>query len=406
MKILYINRNCGVGSTGRIVTDLVEVMHQHGNTCMVAYSQKPALYIDTEDTYLVGNKADYYLHNVLSRITDHEGKYSICATKKLVKAIKAFDPDIIHLHNLHGHWLNYEALFNYLSKAGKPVVWTLHDCWPFTGHCSHFSVLKCEQWRTHCSDCPGMHVYPQCYFKGDAYSNFDSKRAAFTSVKNMVLVTPSEWLAQLVRQSFLGGYKVKSIPNGIDLNVFKQTPSSFKEKNGIQGKTMVLGVANVWSRKKGYDDMLALAEKLGHSYQIVMVGLTAEQCKQIPKTILPIQRTNSVEELAQIYTAADVFVNPTYEDNFPTTNIEALACGTPVVTYRTGGSTEAVDENTGVVVEQGDINGLVGAIRKAVIFDKSAAIRRSKLFNKSDRYSDYLNLYDRISQKNGCQKEM
>ena len=226
MRILFINCVCGVGSTGRIVTDLMQQAKNHGHTVKVACSTvEPILGVEPEEVFVVGSKLDYYAHNILSRITDHEGLFSKLATKKLIKQIRDYDPDVVHLHNLHGHWINYELLFGYLAKEKKKVIWTLHDCWAFTGHCSHFSTLKCEQWKTHCSYCKGLKSYPMCYGKGDVSRNFDRKKAAFTSIKDLTIVTPSEWLAGLVRKSFLYSSNVKVIHNKIDMTIFKPTES-------------------------------------------------------------------------------------------------------------------------------------------------------------------------------------
>lgn len=394
MKILYINCVCGVGSTGRIVTDLMKQVKQHSHIAKVACATvEPIRNVDLNDVIVVGSKLDYYAHNALSRLTDHEGLFSKRATRRLIKEIREFDPDIVHLHNLHGHWINYELLFQYLAEENKRVVWTLHDCWAFTGHCSHFNALKCEQWRTRCSNCPGLRGYPMCYGKGDVSRNYERKKRAFTSVKDMTIVTPSEWLAGLVRESFLSNYPVKAIPNGIDLSIFKPTESNFKEKHGIAGKKMILGVANVWSKRKGFNDILELSRLLDDSFSVVLVGLTEEQLDILPKGIIGITRTSNVQELAEIYSAADVFVNPTYEDNFPTVNLEALACGTPIITYNTGGSIEAIDRESGIVVEQGNMERLHEAVLEALSLKPERCINRSQSFSKVERYNDYIRLY-------------
>ncbi len=391
MKILFINCVCGVGSTGRIVTDLMQQTKAQGHTVKVACSAiEPIRGVTPDEVITVGSKWDYYVHNILSRLTDKEGLFSKAATRKLVRQIQDFNPDIIHLHNLHGHWINYEILFDYLSQADKKVIWTLHDCWAFTGHCAHFSLLKCEQWKTHCKNCPGLSSYPKCYGKGNVYQNFARKKKAFTSVKQMTLVTPSKWLAGLVRQSFLGKYNVEVIHNKINQQIFKPTPSVFRQKYQLENKKIVLGVANVWTQAKGFEDFLKLSTLLTNSYTFVMVGVSPKQLKQLPNNILGITRTHNPQELAEIYTAADVFINMTYQDNYPTVNLEAISCGTPVISYRTGGSCEAFDELSGLVVEQGNIAQVTTAIETAQRLSKDNILARAKKFKD---YGNYQHLY-------------
>lgn len=400
MRILFVNCVCGVGSTGRIVTDLMAHAKNQGNTVRVACSTiEPICGVEPNEVFTIGSKLDYYVHNILSRITDHEGLFSVLETKKLIKRIRKFNPDVVHIHNIHGHWINYEIFFKYLSESNKKVIWTLHDCWSFTGHCSNFSILQCEQWRTHCLYCKGLRNYPKCYGRGDVSRNFDRKRTAFTSIKNLILVTPSNWLADLVKNSFFKNYPVIAIPNGIDLNIFHPIISDFKEKHGISRRKMILGVANVWSERKGFNDVLKLRKMLDDSYSIVLVGLTEKQLEELPDGIIGIHRTANAHELAEIYSAADVFVNPTYEDNFPTVNLEALACGTPVITYQTGGSGEAIDKNSGITVNQGDINGLIDAISRMIELNTKDIIKRGLFFNKNTWYEKYLELYKKDAWK-------
>ena len=399
MKILFINAVCGVGSTGRIVIDLMQQAKKQGHIVKVACSSiGPIKGVDQNDVIIVGNKIDYYTHNALSRFTDHEGLYSKAVTIKLIKKTNEFNPDIVHLHNIHGHWINYEILFSYLAEHKKKVVWTLHDCWAFTGHCAHFSALGCEQWKTHCSYCTGLRGYPICYGKGNVSSNFDRKKKAFTAIENMTIVTPSEWLADVVRSSFLGIYNVKAINNGVDLNVFKPTESNFRKEYSLENKKIVLGVANVWIKKKGYDDILSLSEMLDDQYKIVIVGLTRDQIEKLPKKIIGIERTESVKRLVEIYSAADVFINPSYEETMGLVTAEALACGTPAVLYDKTAVPEVVDNLSGVVVEAGNIEMLCREIKNVINNrDKYGGAReRAFLFEKEKQYGKYLALYNSI----------
>lgn len=351
MKILQINSVCGIRSTGRICTDLADVLLQNGHECKIAYGRESVPEKYGKIAVRIGNDLNAKLHALQSRIFDNSGFGSKLATEKFIEWLKEDNPDIIHLHNIHGYYINVEILFNYLAESNKPVVWTLHDCWAFTGHCAYYSYVKCDKWKTGCFNCPQKKRYPSSYLWDASKQNWLKKKALFTRVKKMTLVTPSNWLANEVNQSFLNKYPVKVIPNGIDLNVFKPTFSDFKEKNGLVGKMVILGVASTWGARKGVKDFVELSKILDDSYKIILVGLTEPQKKELPSNILKITRTNNVRELAEIYTAADVFFNPTYEDNYPTVNLEAQACGTPVITYKTGGSMESVPD--GNVVEQG-----------------------------------------------------
>ena len=355
MRILFINSVCGIGSTGRICTDLAKKLEADGHEVKIAYGRSDVV-PDQLRKYSVriGNGVDVKMHALQTRLFDNHGLASKGATKKFLQWVDEYNPDLVWLHNLHGYYINYELLFQWIkSRPGMQVKWTLHDCWAFTGHCSHFTVAKCEQWKNHCSCCPQTHRYPACYGKGAASQNFDRKREAFTGVKNMTLITPSQWLADLVEQSFLKEYPVEVHYNTIDTNVFKPTPSDFRERYGLVGKKIVLGVASSWGERKGLYDFYKLAMMLDDRYAIVLVGLSEKQIKELPKNILGIRRTNSPQELAAIYTAADVFFNPTYEDNYPTVNLEAEACGTRVVTYDTGGCRETIHSPESVVIPVG-----------------------------------------------------
>jgi len=306
------------------------------------------------------------------------------------------------LHNIHGYYLHVGILFKYLKNKTIPVVWTLHDCWPFTGHCAHFEWVSCEKWKTECNNCPLTHIYPSSWYIDNSKKNFYEKKSLFQGLENLTIVTPSLWLKGLVKQSFLKDYPVKVINNGIDLERFKPVETEIvKDKYSLTGYKIVLGVASVWDRIKGLDHFKQLSKLLYEDVRIVLVGLNKKQIQSLPQNIIGVERTESVEELTALYSCADVFVNPTLVDNFPTTNLEALACGTPVVTYDTGGSPEAVDEETGIVVEQGDIGKLLTAVNKILNHGKeqyksNCRKRAVQKYDKIERYQDYLKLYESI----------
>ncbi len=389
MKILQINSVCGIRSTGRICTDIADILKANGYECMIAYGREsvPENYKDI--AVRIGTELGVKIDGIKTRIFDNAGFNSKAATKKFIKWVKEYDPDVIHLHNIHGYYINVEILFDYFKKANKPVIWTLHDCWSMTGHCAHFDYIGCDKWENGgCFCCPQKKEYPKSLFLDRSRYNFERKKNSFTGIKNLTFVTPSEWLSGIVKRSYLKDYPVKVINNGIDLDVFKPTESDFKEKYGLDDKKIVLGVASAWGEKKGLYDFIKLSELLDDEYKVVLVGLTEEQKAELPEKILGITRTNNATELAEIYSAADVFVNPTYEDNYPTTNLEAQACGTLIITYKTGGSPESLQGGYGAVVEKGDIDSVIGLIRK------SSELKVSKVPDKNAQYNKYISLYE------------
>ena len=389
MKVLQINSVAGIRSTGRICTDIADVLIKDGNECVIAYGREdvPEKYRDI--SYRIGSDTDVKLHVLASRVLDSSGFHSKSATGKLIKYIDEYEPDVIHLHNIHGYYINVELLFDYLKKKSIPVIWTLHDCWAYTGHCSCYSAAGCDKWRTGCEYCPQKGEYPKSVLFDGSERNFARKKKAFCGMPNMTIVTPSEWLAGEVKNSFLGEYRVEVINNGIDLDIFKPTESDFRKRYGLEDKKIVLGVATAWGERKGLGDYYKLARIIDDRFRIVLVGLTEDQIKSVPKDIIAIERTNSAVELAGIYSASDVFVNMTYEDNYPTVNLEAQACGTPVITYCTGGSVESVPEKN--IVEQGNIDAV------AELITRELEVGRQD-FSKIDMVKKYVSLIQEMKK--------
>lgn len=397
MKVLQINTVCGVGSVGRIVRQIHEALREKGHESYIAYGRKP---LGCDGAIRIGGDLDVYFHVFLTRVFDLHGFGSKKATKKFLKIVEEINPDIIHLHNIHGYYLNIEVLFDFLKSFDKPVVWTLHDCWAFTGHCAYFLYARCDKWKTGCYSCPEKKSYPKSVFLDNSKSNYQRKRKTFSGVRNMTLVTPSQWLAGLVKESFLGDYPVQVIPNGIDTEVFKPTQSGFRKRYGLDGKFLILGVANVWEKRKGFDYFLDLSKYLSDDEIIVLVGLSDERIKNLPNNIIGIKRTNSAKELAEIYTAADVFFNPTLEDNYPTVNLEAQACGTYVITFDSGGAKETIiSKESGIAIKPcnaEDIMNLIRVLRskgrKAANVDSSARSVISHRF----MVGSYISLYEKL----------
>lgn len=354
MRILMINSVCGIRSTGRICTDLAQKLEDEGHEVKIAYGRVEEVPEQFQKYAVrIGNDWDLKRHALRTRLLDEHGFGSRRATKKFLEWADTYHPDLLWLHNIHGYYINVEMLFDWIkSRSQMQVKWTLHDCWAFTGHCAHFAVIGCEKWKSGCAECPQIRRYPASLLKDNSKDNYARKKAAFTGVKNMTLITPSKWLADLVKQSFLKEYPIEVHYNTIDTNVFKPTEGDFRFRYGIKDKKIVLGVASAWDDRKGLNDFFELANRLDDSYVIVLVGLNDKQIKQLPEHIIGIQRTNNVRELAEIYTAADVFVNPSREETFGLTTVEAQACGTPAVVYKDTACEEIVRSRGGRAVSQ------------------------------------------------------
>lgn len=408
-KLLQINVVVNSGSTGRIAEEIGQLAISKGWESYIAFGRNERQ--SKSKPIKIGSDFNIKLHALQTRIFDQHGLGSRLATIKFISQIKELKPDIIHLHNIHGYYLNIEILFNYLSKSNIPVIWTLHDCWPITGHCTNFSFAGCNKWKTECCKCPQKKEYPGSYVFDRSKQNFYLKKSLFCSLGNMVIVPVSNWLDNIVKISYLNIYTSKVINNGIDTNQFSpKNTDGIRERYNLSGKFIILGVTSIWSRRKGLSDFISLSNYLDENYQIVLVGLNKKQLKDLPINILGIERTENILELAQLYSCADVFINPTWEDNFPTTNLEALACGTPIVTYHTGGSIESVSPETGFVVEQGDIAGLYNAIitvqKKGKNYYSDACLRRAiKMYDKNERYLEYINLYNSMINLNPTTNE-
>ncbi|HJC98541.1 MAG TPA: glycosyltransferase [Candidatus Phocaeicola merdavium] len=396
-------------STGRIMQEIGELAMQNGWKSYIAYGKgRDGIKPCQSRLIPIGNRLDTLWHGLETRLFDRHGLASVQATRTFVKQIEHIAPDIIHIHNIHGYFLNYQVLFDYLSECGIPVVWTVHDCWLYTGHCYYYSYIQCNKWESGCGDCPQKRKFPASWWLDRSARNYQDKQEAFTSMPygKLTIVPVSDWIRGEMSRSFLKGYPFRVIHNGIDTEVFTvYGADEVKRKYGWQGKHVLLGVASIWSEEKGLPDFIKLAQQLRDDEMIVLVGVTEEQKSQLPQNVYGIRRTENIRELAQLYSAADVFVNPTWQDNYPTVNMEAIACGTPVVTYRTGGSVEAVTEDTGFIVEQGDVKGLLDAVRVIEQYGKHYYADRCRKyalanFRKEDRYADYLNLYEELCTNN------
>lgn len=354
MKVLLINVVCGGGSTGRICLELANEFKTNGDEVKIAYGRGGVP--DTSKKYAIhiGNSIDQKFHFLKTRLWDEHGLGSVNETKKFIKWADNYDPDLVWIHNIHGYYINYELLFQWIkSKPDMQVRWTLHDCWAFTGHCAYFTKVACEKWMKECNRCTQKRSYPSSIFIDRSRTNYYRKKAAFTGVNNLTIITPSRWLANLVKESFLGEYEIRVMYNKINKQIFRNVESSIKNDYNMVDKKMILGVANIWDSRKGFDDFLKLSYLLDKKSFIMLVGLSDKQIRKLPSNVIGIKKTRDVQELVRIYSAADVFFNPTYEDNYPTVNLEAEACGTKVVTYNTGGAPETIHRFDSKVIPVG-----------------------------------------------------
>lgn len=399
MIVLQINISVNSGSHGRIAEEIGSATIKYGHRSFIAASITNGT--SRSEVIKIGSKVDRNLHGLKTRLFDKHGFGSSIPTRNLVTSINKIDPDLIHLHNIHGYYLHIGILFNFLIEINKPVIWTLHDCWPFTGHCAHFQDVNCEKWKTQCHHCPLTGGYPASWFFDNSFNNYNNKKRIFTGLKNLTIVSPSQWLKDHLLESFLSDYEIRVINNGIDLEKFKPNKLEEVQNKYHLYKPYILGVANVWTRKKGLNDFTKLRALLDRRMDIVLLGLNKTQIRYLPDGMTGLTRTENTEELAALYSGADAFVNPTYVDNFPSVNIEALACGTPVITYKTGGSPEAIDDNTGIIVEKGDILGLKDAISAILSSEdrytpERCRNRAEKYFSSEKMCRDYLNLYEQV----------
>lgn len=395
-RIIEINGS-NYASTGNIMLNIAKEARKEGfdvyTFCNVSRESKKYIY---DNQILFGSRIERILSEVLSFVTGLRDHFNIISTYNLIKHIKKINPDLIHLHVLHDNFINYKIFFNYLSKTNIPIIWTFHDCSAFTGQCPYFDMVNCNKWKNGCHNCKQMHIEPKSLFLDTTKQMWKYKKNCFNKLKDLTIVTPSKWLSELVKHSYLNKYDVKVINNGINLDIFKPTESDFIKKHNLENKYIILGIANFWGKRKGLDVFIKLAKELNNNYQIVLVGTNDNVDNLLPSNIISIHRTYNQKELVKIYSSANVFANPTREENFPTVNIEALACGLPIVTFNTGGSPEIIDKTCGIVVEKNNVeqfkNEIINICENNTI-DKNACLLRAKKYDMQKSFKDYINLY-------------
>lgn len=387
MKIVQINSVTN-GSTGKIMMSIHNNLLKKGYDSHVVWGRGRKSTSNYE--FYLNDKAGVYFHTLYTRLTGKNGFASKKSTKKLINYLDYINPDIVHLHNIHGYYLNIELLFNYFKRKKIKIIWTFHDCWPFTGQCPFFTLKKCQKWKKECFDCKMISEYPKTISDNSKW-NYNKKKDLFNGL-DITIVTPSKWLASLVKESFLKDYQVEIINNGIDLSIFKPTHINFKKRYNIENKKIILGVAGVWDSRKGLDDFIKLSKIIDDSYIIVLIGLSQKQIKNLPSNIIGIERTENQNELAGIYSESDILFNPTYEDNYPTVNIESIACGTPVLTYNTGGSPESACYFGKVVSLNEMLNNY-----DSIINEKFQKRVDNNIFSEHNMCEKYIELYEKIA---------
>ena len=397
MKLLQIDVSVNRGSTGRIAEEIGRQALSCGWKSCIAYGRyaNPGL----SETIKIGTLADQAFHLLQTRLFDRHGLHSIIATKQLIQKIKNYNPDIIQLHQLHGYYINLQVLFSFLKEFNKPVVWTFHDCWQITGHCCYFTTVECEKWRSLCFRCPLSHSYPASWFSDRSEANFNLKKELFSGVENLTIIPVSRWLDKIVSQSFLSDKKRVIILNGVDTDIFKPSdPEALKLKHNLAGMNVLLGVADMWSPHKGLDDFIKLAGLIGKNRRIILVGLNKNQIKNLPDNIIGVPRTENVNQLAQYYSLADVFINPSKSESFGLVTAEALACGTPAIVYDSTASPELIIPGTGYIADKGDI-ATVNIFAEKIIADGKSSYSSKccesaeNFYNKDKQFFKYIELY-------------
>jgi len=390
MKIVQINATCGQGSTGKICISISHALSKNGIDNSILYSLGHSSYKESQ-SYC--SPILQKLQALFEKVVGLYGFGAFISTRNLIRELKKLKPDIVHLHNIHSHDCELSMLFHYLKEKRIKVFWTFHDCWAFTGYCTYFDYVSCNKWKSICSGCPQYKKYSLVFDKSK--KNFLLKRELLKGL-DLQIITPSKWLSDLIKKSFLAGYPVHVINNGIDLNVFKPTDSDFRKNYYCENKFLLLGIANKWEKRKGIDVFIRLAKDLDNRFQIILVGIDEANKKSMPKNIILIHRTRNQKELAELYSTADLFVNPTLEDNFPTVNIESLACGTPVITYATGGAAEMLDDKSGIIVERNNYHLLLEKLNNYIdnqYIHVEDCIKKAADYDQHSAFGKYIELY-------------
>ncbi|MBQ0099341.1 MAG: glycosyltransferase [Firmicutes bacterium] len=395
MRVLQINAVCGNGSTGLIVKDIASQVEKNGDEAFVAFQNGQA----SKNFYVFNNKFDEKLHALYTRIFGKQGYASKRETKKFLKWVSEIKPDIVHLHNLHGNYINLPMLLNYLSKNDIATVVTLHDCWFFTGKCTHYVEYKCDRWQESCGKCPQKHANINSIFFDKSSKVLFDREKLFVSIPRLKIVGCSKWIAEECKKSKLKNCDITYIHNGVDTSIFKPTNNEFRKKNNLEDKFVVLGFANKWGQERNREAVLYIISTLKEDERIVLVGCDNKMMDNFSKfdNVICVGFIKDRNELADIYSSCDVFLNLTHADTLPTVNMESICSGTPVITYDVCGSPELVDSGSGFVVPENDYIAIVEA--KNFIKFKNFNIEIEKYhekFSKTNNYLKYIDVYKEL----------
>lgn len=403
MKVIQINAVYGYGSTGVIVKDIENALLEEGNESRIVYQHSNLVKTDINGLQM-GNVVDWKIHAILTRVLGKQGYASGNSTKRLIKYLETEKPDIVHLHNLHANYININQLLSYLAKKNIATILTLHDCWFFTGKCFHFTMCGCEKWKIGCGKCPQNKEDVKSLFWDKSKQVFKDKKEKFQAIQNLTIVGCSDWIKNLAKESpIFRNKQLVRIYNGVDTDIFHpKKENKFRETYGLTGQFIILGMANKWLQDMNKETFRKIRETLLPDELIVIVGCSEEQKSELKQyfNVLSIGYISNRNKLAEIYSAADVFVNMTFEDTLPTVNMESICCGTPVITYNSCGSPELISPGiTGYVIPQKSVKELRNAINRIkqgfIDKEKCAYVGKNK-FDKRRQYKEYLQLYDRV----------
>jgi glycosyltransferase involved in cell wall biosynthesis len=399
LKVVQIVCEGKSGSTGRIAEAIGQEILNQGALSFIFVGRDQEK--SESSINKVGGRFNLYFHAFLTRLTDLHGLGSIYATIKLVTRLIKIKPHIIHLHHIHGYYINYFILFKFLEWKNCNVVWTFHDCWAYTGHCTHYSMVKCNKWKTECKSCPQRSEYPQSWFLDASLFSFRLKRNTFSRLKNLHIVCVSEWMRNEVRGSFLSHIDTSVIHNGIDINVFKSYDDNYETrlKYGLKENDFVLiSVAFPWRKAKGLDDIIALSSILPKECKIVLVGINPDLLKGC-SGIVAIPRTKNKSELAKLYSCSDLYLGLSYEESFGLTVAESLSCGTPVVVYSTTALPELVNDDVGFIIPEGEYSKICDIVSEILISRREKPTHKCRTwaldkFNQDKNIKYYTSLYN------------
>ena len=394
MKIIQINAVAEYSSTGRTTTELHNALIERGIESWIAAPNVT----NGSFTIKIGSKLENNLHSLFSRLFGKQGYGSYFSTKRLITRLKKINPDIVHLRNLHANYINLPLLFHYLKEKQIPTVLTLHDCWPFTGHCCYFIDSKCEKWKHNCGKCPDIKSWNTSWFFDFSKHNLLNKSRYFSGLDNLAVIGVSDWVTSFVSDSILKNAKiVKRIYNWIDLSLFKPSVIQTAQND----RPIVLGVSQIWNRQKGINDFVKLASMLP-DYKFLLVGNIVEQIEKKPSNLIFAGTASSVNQLIEYYTKADVFFNPSTRETFGKVTAEALSCGTPVVAYNATATPELIGTNCGYVVPPGDLDAAKKAIADIINNGQMAKHSREfakKTFDKDKLIDEYIEVYQTLIDK-------